>query len=190
MDGSAVHTVWPSTTSSRSVIPLLVFVTSNANAGPPPSFQATVVTADGSILTASESENSDLFWGIRGAGSNFGVVTEFVLKLHPQRRTVYCGMVIYSPDALEALLDVTQEWRNKVSMEKEGMIQAFTRGPGNQVILCVHRGLKVSTDALFAPCSHVSRYSSSTMAPKRKVARTSRLSSTLVRRPSLSSHTH
>ncbi|KAI0703678.1 FAD-binding domain-containing protein [Cerioporus squamosus] len=98
---------------------------------------ATVVTADGSILTASESENPDLFWGIRGAGSNFGVVTEFVLKLHPQRRTVYCGMVVYSPDTLEALLDATQEWRNKGSMEKEGMIQAFTRGPGNQPCIVV-----------------------------------------------------
>ena len=92
-----------------------------------------MVTADGSILTASESENSDLFWGIRGAGSNFGVVTEFVLRLHPQRRTVYCGMVVYTPDKLEALLDVTQEWRKKGSFEKEGMIQAFTRGPDGQV---------------------------------------------------------
>ncbi|RPD66672.1 FAD-binding domain-containing protein [Lentinus tigrinus ALCF2SS1-7] len=93
---------------------------------------ATVVTADGRILTANESENSDLFWGIRGAGSNFGVVTEFVLKLYPQRRTVYCGTVIYSPDTLEALLDVTQKWWNNGPSEKEGMIQVFTRGPGHQ----------------------------------------------------------
>ena len=97
------------------------------------SAQATVVTADGRILTVNESENPDLFWGIRGAGSNFGVVTEFVLKLHPQRRTIYCGAAIYSPDSLEALLDVTQKWWTNGPSEKEGMIQAFTRGPGHQV---------------------------------------------------------
>ncbi|KAI9067669.1 FAD-binding domain-containing protein [Trametes sanguinea] len=99
--------------------------------------QATVVTADGAIRTANESENADLFWGIRGAGSNFGVVTEFVLKLHPQRRTVFAGLAIFSPDKLEALLDVTQQWWDKGPSEKEGMIQAFTRGPDRQpCIVC------------------------------------------------------
>lgn len=92
-----------------------------------------MVTADGSILTASETENPDLFWGIRGGGSNFGVVTEFVLRLYPQRRNIFCGLVIYSPDQLEALLDVTQAWWSKGPSEKEGMIQVYTRGPGHQV---------------------------------------------------------
>lgn len=96
----------------------------------------TVVTADGSVLIANDSENPDLFWGIRGAGSNFGVITEFVLKLHPQRRTVYCGSVIYSPDKLETLLEVTQKWWQKCSPEKEAMMQAFTRGPDRQVRSC------------------------------------------------------
>jgi hypothetical protein len=47
--------------------------------------QATIVTANGTTLTLSDTENADLFWGIRGGGSNFGVCTEFVLRLHPQR---------------------------------------------------------------------------------------------------------
>jgi hypothetical protein len=43
----------------------------------------TLVTADGSIVRANSKENQDLFWGLRGGGGNFGVVTEFELKLHP-----------------------------------------------------------------------------------------------------------
>src|SRR5450432_2230691 len=43
----------------------------------------TLVTADGSIVHANEKDNSDLFWALRGGGGNFGVVTEFEVKLHP-----------------------------------------------------------------------------------------------------------
>lgn len=85
------------------------------------------------MLTASETENPDLFWGLRGGGSNFGVVTEFVLKLYPQRRTVFCGLVIYAPHQLNALFDETEAWWNNGPSEKEGMIQAFTRGPDRNV---------------------------------------------------------
>ena len=48
-----------------------------------------MVVANGDILTASETENSDLFWGIRGGGCNFGVIAEFRMRLHRQRPTIY-----------------------------------------------------------------------------------------------------
>ncbi|KAG6889276.1 hypothetical protein C0992_005800 [Termitomyces sp. T32_za158] len=90
--------------------------------------QATVVTADGSILVASNAENPDLFFGIRGGGCNFGVVTEFVLRLHPQRKTVYAGIAVFPPPMLENLVGVTQKWREGAG-EKEAMMQVMTLGP-------------------------------------------------------------
>ncbi|VDB97536.1 unnamed protein product [Peniophora sp. CBMAI 1063] len=65
--------------------------------------EAKVVTADGKILTANSDENADLFWGLRGGGSNFGVVSRFVYKLHPQRESVYSGLAIWPASTLEEL---------------------------------------------------------------------------------------
>lgn len=50
-----------------------------------------VVTADGRLLHANDQENADLFWGVRGGGGNFGIVTSFEFKLHPMQRQVLGG---------------------------------------------------------------------------------------------------
>jgi FAD/FMN-containing dehydrogenase len=64
---------------------------------------AEVVTADGRILQASERDNPDLFWGIRGGGGNFGVVTAFEFKLHPVGPIVQFGLFFWS---IESTADV------------------------------------------------------------------------------------
>jgi FAD/FMN-containing dehydrogenase len=96
--------------------------------------QVTIITADGSILTASETENPDLFFGIRGGGSNFGVCTEFVIRLHYQRPRVFGGMAAYPLEILErGLIAVTDEWWANGPSEREGMIHLFTKGLNGEV---------------------------------------------------------
>jgi FAD/FMN-containing dehydrogenase len=65
--------------------------------------EADVVLADGRMVIASERENADLFWAIRGGGGNFGVVTSFLFRLHPID-TVYAGPMLWSMDKAEDIL--------------------------------------------------------------------------------------
>jgi FAD/FMN-containing dehydrogenase len=64
---------------------------------------ADVVTADGRLLTASAEEHADLFWGLRGGGGNFGVVTTFAYRLHPLG-TVLGGMVVHPVEQAHEVL--------------------------------------------------------------------------------------
>jgi len=96
------------------------------------SLQVTVVCADGSVRVASETENPDLFFGLRGGGSNFGVVTEFVLVLHPQRKTVFAGAIVFPGNRLENIIAFAKEWYPNVT-EKEAVLLVTTFQPDGTV---------------------------------------------------------
>lgn len=62
-----------------------------------------VVTAAGEVVVASATENADLFWGLRGGGGNFGVVTSFLFQAHPVS-TVLGGLIVYPRDQASAVI--------------------------------------------------------------------------------------
>jgi hypothetical protein len=65
-----------------------------------------IVTADGQVQRASREENEDLFWAVRGGGGNFGVVTEFVFRLHKVGPEITAGLIAWSGAEAEAVLDL------------------------------------------------------------------------------------
>lgn len=71
-----------------------------------------VVTADGQVLTASETEHEDLFWAIRGGGGNFGIVTSFEYRLHPVGPEMMLLAVMYPIEQAQALLPI---WRDFIA---------------------------------------------------------------------------
>lgn len=71
---------------------------------------ADVVTADGALVHASERENADLFWGLRGGGGNFGIVTSFEFRAHRVGPEVLAGPVIYALDDAPEVLRRYREW--------------------------------------------------------------------------------
>src|SRR6266498_719589 len=71
---------------------------------------ADVVTADGELVRASAEENPELFWGLRGGGGNFGIVTSFEYRLHPVGPVVMAGPVFYKGDRAQEILRFYREW--------------------------------------------------------------------------------
>jgi FAD/FMN-containing dehydrogenase len=71
-----------------------------------------IVTADGRVRTASESENPDLFWAVRGAGSNFGVVTSFEFRLHEVGPLVAFAAPIYAMEDAERVVPAWRDFMN------------------------------------------------------------------------------
>jgi FAD/FMN-containing dehydrogenase len=76
-----------------------------------------MVTADGEFVKASEKENADLFWGVRGAGGNFGIVTEFEFCLNPLGPLVLAGPIIWPMEESPNVLRFYRDWITDVPDE-------------------------------------------------------------------------
>ncbi len=90
--------------------------------------KAEVVTADGRIVTASEDENADLFWGLRGGSGNFGIVTEFTLRLHELGPIVFGGMLVFPAERGVELLRAYRDFVHDAP-DEVGSAMAFICAP-------------------------------------------------------------
>ena len=90
---------------------------------------ADVVTADGRLVHASETENADLLWGLRGGGGNFGIVTQFELALHPVGPIVYAGLIFFAAEHDAELLRVFREWAPSVPDDITAAMNLTTAPP-------------------------------------------------------------
>jgi FAD/FMN-containing dehydrogenase len=90
---------------------------------------ADVVTADGRVVVASETENSDLFWGIRGGGGNFGIVTEFEYRLYPVGPIILGGMLLWPREKARELVAFYREFMATAPDEVGGGVALLTAPP-------------------------------------------------------------
>jgi FAD/FMN-containing dehydrogenase len=90
---------------------------------------ADLVTAEGELVHASAEENQELFWGLRGGGGNFGVVTTFEYRLHPVGPVLMAGPVFYSGDRAEEALRFFREYTRDLPDEATTFLNLATAPP-------------------------------------------------------------
>jgi FAD/FMN-containing dehydrogenase len=90
---------------------------------------AELVTAGGRLLRASPEENTDLFWGLRGGGGNFGIVTAFEFQLHPVGPILTCGAIFFRGEDAGDLLRFYREWVEGVPDELTTVVTLATAAP-------------------------------------------------------------
>jgi FAD binding domain/Berberine and berberine like len=106
----------------------------------------TLVVADGSVVRASETENADLFWALRGGGGNFGVVTEFEVKLHPLSSVLFGTAMCLG----ENMTSVLQYWRDFMPHAPDRLKWSFSLrlAPETENIPAEVRGAQVASQSV------------------------------------------
>ena len=127
-----------------------------------------IVTADGMLRHASVDENPDLFWGIRGGGGNFGIVTSFEFGLHEMNRTVIGGDIVFSVDSAKEVMrnyaDYGPQAPDELSLD---LIMAAppAGAPGAVVIHAVYSGDHSDADKALAPLAKFGEPLANTVGP-------------------------
>ena len=111
---------------------------------------ADVVTAEGSIVRASDVDNPDLFWALRGGGGNFGVVTAFRFALHPIGPTVVAGPVLWAADDTTEVLRFYREFAARVPDELGTVVRLGTVPPLPDIPEELHRRPAIAVDCCYA----------------------------------------
>src|SRR4051794_6500800 len=113
---------------------------------------ADVVTADGRFLTASASENADLFWGLRGGGGNFGIVTSFEYRLHPVSRVV-AGPAVHPFSAARDVCRFYREFSHSAPDDLFVELGFATLPDGQRVVLIfvVYVGVPEAAEEILRP---------------------------------------
>ena len=114
---------------------------------------ADVVVADGRLLTASPSQNQDLFWGLRGGSGNFGVVTSFKYQLHAVGPTVLAGMVIYPLAKIKEVLRFYRDFSKAAPDDLTTYAGIFNPPNGDAVValICCYCGPLDKGDSVIHP---------------------------------------
>ncbi|EST04759.1 FAD linked oxidase, N-terminal [Kalmanozyma brasiliensis GHG001] len=86
---------------------------------------ADLVRPDGTITTASASQNPDLFWAIRGGGNKFGIIYNFKLQTVPSTNQIYGGIRVYGPDQVEAVKNATLDFSENSKDPKASLLPTF-----------------------------------------------------------------
>ncbi|HET9977995.1 MAG TPA: FAD-binding oxidoreductase [Burkholderiaceae bacterium] len=127
-----------------------------------------VVTAAGAVLRASESENADLFWALRGGSGNFGIVTSFEYKLHPVGPEILGGAIAWRGEDAQAVLDAWRTFSAEAPRELAS-VAVLRRAPpapwlpkevhGQPIValFVCHSGKVEDGEALLAPLRRLGR---------------------------------
>jgi FAD/FMN-containing dehydrogenase len=140
-----------------------------------------VVTADGEVLVANEGDNADLFWGLRGGGGNFGIVTSFTFQLQPLGPSVLAGMVAWpmddAPLVLRFLRDFVAEAPDEVGIMANlrlapplPVIPAELHGKPIVALIATYAGPVDEGEAILRPIRELGTPAVNAIVPKPYVA--------------------
>ncbi len=112
-----------------------------------------IVTADGKLLHASPDENPELYWGLRGGGGNFGVVTNFDFRLHPMEREVIGGTVVFPMSEAKSVLNFYADYAVNApdELSLDGGISSRPGRPAGAFMSVCYSGPMHKADRLLDP---------------------------------------